>query len=36
LPGKSGAIFSYWASFNSIRSKADLHFSALNHCSLQK
>ena len=33
LPGKSGEIFSYWASLNSVRIKADLHFSALNHCS---
>ena len=36
LPGKSGAIFPYWASFDSVRIKADLHFSALNHCSPEK
>jgi hypothetical protein len=29
LPGKSGAIFRYWASLNCVRSKADLHFFSL-------
>jgi hypothetical protein len=36
LPGKIGAIFSNWASLNRNRSKADLQFSALNHCSPEK
>jgi hypothetical protein len=29
LPGKSGAIFSYWESLNSFRLKTDLHFFSL-------
>jgi Nucleotidyl transferase len=30
FPGNSGAIRSHWASLNTVRIKADLHFSALN------
>jgi hypothetical protein len=30
FPGSSGAIRSHWALLNTVRIKADLHFSALN------
>src|ERR1700730_15878569 len=36
LPGRRGAIRSHCESFNTLRIKADLHFSALNQISQQR